>query len=536
MILRKPYAFLIKHFKLVHLVLFILTLNILRTYYNIYTFFNDFVMNNYATEFLDNTSNFIGAHTFIILILMILIYFTISLLLINKRKKSRIYIISIIAYILILVMTIVYVSVFNSMEYELLSANSSRVYQDIGLIIYLSQYFFIIILGVKAIGFNVKRFNFSNEIEKLDLEHNDNEEVEIKFNVELTSLKKGFRKYFREFKYYYKENFFIISLIIGFIIVFIAVQLYTNSTLYTNDTFDEGEIFSYNGININVLESFVTDKDLGGNIINNGKVYLILVVNLENTTEENIKIDANQLKIYEDDEYITPKISYSSSFSDYGSMLGTYLYSESSKTYVIPYEIPSLENYENYDLKLYTGSIGTGESSQATNSVVDLKPVALNDIISVDTYQKEEKLVFSNTPLNNSSLIINNYAISSSYIYDKIYINTLGKEITYKESIQLDSLGKDADKTLLILDGSFTLDDTALYYYENKNIDDFVNNFVEIEYNVNDKTFIKPAEGISNVDVEGKIIMKVPSDVKNSDKINLIITIRNKEYKYVIKN
>ena len=55
-ILKKPYAFLIKHFKLIHLILCLLFLYLLFQTGNINQFFNDYVSAGYTTNELNIAS------------------------------------------------------------------------------------------------------------------------------------------------------------------------------------------------------------------------------------------------------------------------------------------------------------------------------------------------------------------------------------------------------------------------------------------------------------------------------------------------
>ena len=54
MILKKPYAFLIKHFKVIHLVITVLLCLVIYNGYSIYNFFNAYVQSNYTTSITIN--------------------------------------------------------------------------------------------------------------------------------------------------------------------------------------------------------------------------------------------------------------------------------------------------------------------------------------------------------------------------------------------------------------------------------------------------------------------------------------------------
>ena len=86
MVLRRPYAFLIKHFKLIHIILFILFAYITFKANNIVTFFKDYILYNGSVgiEMTNYINTFIYIAIFLILIMSITIYY-----LMKYKKKWR---------------------------------------------------------------------------------------------------------------------------------------------------------------------------------------------------------------------------------------------------------------------------------------------------------------------------------------------------------------------------------------------------------------------------------------------------------------
>ena len=90
MVFKKPYAFLIKHFKAVHLVLALLTIYILQATYNIYAFLNDYVKNKYTiNSYTGFSSEYVPFILFFAVTLVVIILFLMVLLFQNKKKKSN---------------------------------------------------------------------------------------------------------------------------------------------------------------------------------------------------------------------------------------------------------------------------------------------------------------------------------------------------------------------------------------------------------------------------------------------------------------
>ena len=72
MILRKPYAFLIKYFKLIHICLFILFGYLLFKLRDIYIFFKEYVKNDVYTYIENMASEYIGLPLFLIAIFVLI--------------------------------------------------------------------------------------------------------------------------------------------------------------------------------------------------------------------------------------------------------------------------------------------------------------------------------------------------------------------------------------------------------------------------------------------------------------------------------
>ena len=84
--------------------------------------------------------------------------------------------------------------------------------------------------------------------------------------------------------------------------------------------------------------------------------------------------------------------------------------------------------------------------------------------------------------------------------------------------------------TLLVLDAEYLLDKNTIYYRSAKTDRLFPNHFLTLQYNDN-------AMSLNTVKIENKtpsnyqgIILQIPNEVKFATKINLLVTIRDKQY------
>ena len=211
MVLKKPYAFLIKHFRLVHLFLLGLLSYVLYKNYVVFKFFDNYLKTT-KTNILDNLSvQFVTPLIFIVITTIIIITFTIMLLMNSKKKNTKYYLISIILYF-----TLIFVFIFTSYELKQIELNelnlrTIKITRDILLVSNLVQIPFLIVSLVRAIGFNIKKFNFEKDLKELQIDSSDNEEFEVGVNLDNNDIKTIINRRKRILKYFIKENKYIVN-------------------------------------------------------------------------------------------------------------------------------------------------------------------------------------------------------------------------------------------------------------------------------------------------------------------------------------
>ena len=161
MILKKPYAFLIKHFKLIHIILAIPLIYIVRKTRSVVSFFNQYVINKYSFQTGSDISGlYISGLMLFSIVIIIFAASTIYFLLKYKEKPVKMYV-SLIAYYIFLFIVLFWLSgIISSMSQDVLGAKAARSYRDIATLIYYPQYIFIVFIALRAVGFNIKQFNF----------------------------------------------------------------------------------------------------------------------------------------------------------------------------------------------------------------------------------------------------------------------------------------------------------------------------------------------------------------------------------------
>lgn len=539
MILRKPYAFLIKNFKLTHLILCALSIFIIIKTSAINSFFRNYVLNNYTAIITpDFKSNFITPLLYLTIIILIIVILAIIYLLKYKNKKTKIYNIYLVYYLILIIFLILAGTIFNSLEKGVLSPDAARLYRDISLIVYLPQFFFVLVCGIRALGFNVKQFNFVQDLKELEITSVDNEEIELNIEFETYKTERKIRRFIREFKYYVKENLFIFLILSTLSIILLIYFIINSPSTLKGKVYHENNQIYFKNLSINVLESMITNIDLSGNKIKEGKSYLLLKVNIKNNSGDDVILDTNDYNIFNISSNITlkPIISYSNFFLDYGANLNKLLIKNKSENiYVIPYELSNQNLKNKFELRLYKGLIVKDKVTYPTYNKIKIKPIILGDVAEVSTNKLNEAVTFSNSYVGNSNLSLTNHSVTKNYIYT---YESCFKDIceTYNDVISLGLTGMEYNKTLLILSGILDIDKDTIYYRNNQSIGNFINNFMRVEYYIKGIRYLSAVESMGHENLKNTFILKVPLQVEDAEEINLLVTIRNKMYRFQIKN
>ena len=101
MVLKKPYAFLIRHFKLIHLLICIPLVYLLIRTGAIANFLNSYVSANYYTSEINLAGTYINYFMYLAILLVLLLVLTIFFLMRQKKKDTRYYLFFLFYYILL---------------------------------------------------------------------------------------------------------------------------------------------------------------------------------------------------------------------------------------------------------------------------------------------------------------------------------------------------------------------------------------------------------------------------------------------------
>ncbi len=530
MVLRRPYAFLIKYFKLIHLgILFLIGFIFYKTS-DLMSFYSDYIKANFRTTetlFADGYFDFSVIGAFFLLLALAI---TIFLLMRFKKKNTLYYLSTIIFYgVLFIIFFMIHG---NLMELERSSVDSATVliYRDIINLIFYPQFIFIFMTVLKAIGFDIKTFSFVSEFDELELSEEDNEEVDVSVKVDNYKVFRKFRRVVRELRYYVLENKFIFSIIVLILLLVFTVSLFMNYQVY-NKNYSEGKEFVYGDYNLIFKDSYITKYDYKGDLIS-GDYYLAVIVNATNISTENNKIDSDAFKIRIEDEYIEPILDMSGKFIDMGiPYYGVNMLPNKSEDYVFVYnlgdEIEStytisiLDSYELVDDELVT-----------KYKHVNIIPSVIVEESVLELYDLGDKVVFNEDFMLDSYMVINEYELSSTYNYT--YDFCYNDECSESKGLLINDTSILPNSTLLVLDAELLLDEDSLFLRNNKG-DDFFEEFINIKYIDNGKEVMSDVIDVTPEVLKDKIIFQVTNKVNNSDTIELVVNIRGHKHTIVLK-
>ena len=535
MILRKPYAFLIKYFKLINFIICGLATYIAYRTYNIVTFFNEYISNNYTGNFYKGFSNnYISPFVYFVIILILIFLIGVYLLFIYKKKPSKTYLTSIIYYIVYIIFLIFIKEVMISLETSVITAEMSRLYRDVSIIVFIPQTIFILMYLIRGFGLNINKFNFEQDLKELEIEEQDNEEVEITFNKDNDKIKRNINRFIREFKYYIKENKFIFSILCVVFVGLIGFLIYKSMPEIIDKDYNQGETFTINNLNYTLSDSIITNIDYKGDLISENKYYLVIRLIIENLTEEKIKIDYNNFRLVVKDSYIYPTLNKGAYFIDYATNeYKTEIKANSKNTYSIVYEINESDVKKNYEIKITNGHTMSDNILVGKHNYIEISPIVINKKNVVDTKNINEEINFSNSNMENTKLLISSVLFTNKYIYEYDYC--IKEEcITYKDIVQVSN--DSSNKILVVMDYIYDIDSEIPFYQHSKNINTFIKTFMKIKYidNNNEEKYVSVEDATPN-NLKGKIVLKTNKEIENSKNIYLSIIIRNKEYLVKLK-
>lgn len=529
MILKKPYGLLIKHFKLIHFVLTILSVFLLIRSKSVLNFFVDYVANDYSVTILDNMSSvYVNWMIYLSIFLIVGILVALYILLRYKKKPNNFYLMTIGYYVFFFLMMIVASSLIASLQNGLWETAAARQYRDFAQIIYWPQLIFVFLLAGRALGFDVKKFNFKDDLKELELSEADSELIEINLGFDLSKVKRVGRRSFRELIYYLKENKFVFYCFVSVVCLVLLYSFFTNFER-VRYKYRQGSKFTYNSFKMSVEDSIITNLKYDGTVINEDKYYLVVKFNIVNNGSDALALDYSNFKIYMGNEYYYPSLDEGINFIDYADpYYGEKLAVGEEKTYLMTYIFDKKYVNRNFAITVYKGFSLKKKNFTPKTITIKLNPVKIDGNSIVSNTKVGDVTSFGGTYLNSSKMTINDFVVGKKYQY-KYQSCTRENCKEYDDIITADYAVRNK-KTLLILDYDFEKADDAIYFENYKDISSFASHFIKVRYEKDGKSYVVNTNNVTPINLKGRIALEVTSEIEDASKLDVFITIRNKSF------
>lgn len=517
MVFRKPYAFLIKNFKRIHIVLIALALFLSFNISKISTFIRDFMSTYTYNEDYESISRYVNFSSLFICLLITVILLILIILLRHKAKPWKLYLVPFICYFIYFFGLIGLNNYFGSFQ-ATSDTTGIRLLRDIVFASNILQYPSFIIFIIRAIGLDLKKFSFNQDEEFLDLSQEDREELEIKFNIDRHVIIRFIKKIIRNIKYFYLEHKFIIYMSILGVVIIIFGSLY-NYFFIINKGYKDNELLITNGYEIKINDCYYTNKNYRGEIISSKSNFIILNLNVKNNSKRR-KLNLNKFVVMSGNKtYSNNGRTYSEAFHDLGTVFDAVeeIDTNEIKNALIIFKVDN--NIKKDRLALYFQD----------NDISRIKKVKINikDISNIEKQKeikKGEALKFT-YKRNEEKIIIDDVNIGDTFTY----VSSVCSSSSYGcEASSSDVVAKN-NKKILKLDFS-SID------FNGKDFVDFLTLYGRIDYiDNNSKRNSIDIEDAVGVRYYGKeVYLSIPSELESAKKVYLNLTIRDKNYLYRI--
>lgn len=530
-ILRKPYAFIIKHFRMIHLIILGCLLFLIYDLNDIYHLFQQLQVTN--TTLYTGANIYIDSIVYYFIIAALLMTGIVLWLLKEKKKPIKLYLFLFIYFILLLVGYSYLFSVLKTIQDEVVTLDAIILTKDIANLMILPGYLGICLCFIRGIGFNIKQFNFSKDIAELDIADKDSEEFEVLIGQNNYKYFRTIRRTIREIKYYILENKFAITcVIVGLLAIFSGFGIYYYNQYLKR--LGEEEVTSVNGISYIVNRSYITKNDFKGQEVRNGYKYVVVEMRMHNSTDEDKKLDLELINLTDGDLIYRPTLTKNSKFYDLGVPYkeDQYIKSYEDINVTLAFEIPSSVKTRNFTLRV----------QYKIESNMD-KVVARYRNFAVNTFNADVEDILNNKNMNETinidtvsrnkfSLTINSYQLRDSYNNRFVVCS---EDLTCKSVSRVIKPNSTTKSTMLVVNYTGIMYDDANFTKTFNTYNKIFSNYATVIYKIGSKEYKEPVNIVAMSDVDGKVFIEIDRRIMNATNISLYFDFRNEKYEVPLK-
>ena len=518
MIIRKPYAFLIKNFRKIHIFLLLLCCYVYYKNMQTRSFVSEFLQLGTYDSYNEPITNYINPLAIICLLIIIALSVALAIMLRHKKKPWKLYIVPVFSYAFMLIVFIFTISYFASYE----TGTGTTVIRAISDLLFMSalpQYAVIIIWLIRIFGIDLNKFDFKSDQEYLELSNEDKEEMEISIDIDKQSFKRIYKRLKRNLGYFYQEHKLMVHVIVIISLVAGLASAY-NYIFIVHKSYKEGDMIQSSGYTITVHHSYFTDKNYRGEIITEKSNFVILDITLKNNNPERT-VNFNRFHIMNGkNNYSQTYRTYATDFQDLGTTYDKVtLKNGESKRLIMIYKVD--KDLDPTKFVLYY--------QELDNNKPYLRKIKLNIENLTKINKQKEKIIKEKETITigeeKKSFTIENYELKNQISYNQRVCSS--DYNCYSRATILDA--KQGNSLLEIF---FTSSD-----FGGKEFVDFSMEYGKIDY-INNKGESKEISVVDavNRNYDGNYMyLQVPQDLQEASMIRLVYTVRNKEYTYRLK-
>lgn len=520
MILRKPYAFFIKVFKPLHIIMSVLVMYLTYKTNYMLSFLNNYMYSQESVVGEAIKQKFVSNMLFVVPIILIIFSIIFLGVMFKKKKPTLFYVGAIFAFLVIIIINIYSSNFFVSMEKVIVSIKMVKLHHDLIVINMIIEVVIFVLLVIRGLGINFRKFNFDSDLTKLNISSADQEEFELSINFNIDEVRRTRKKRLRYFRYIYKENKLIINISI-LIAVLVGGVVIACVFLIKPPAYQEGVIYSAGKFNIIVNKTMIVKENYDGELLTENNLIVVDVSLNSNFTSVSLFLKDFSLEIGE--AAFSAQSKYANELSDIGKIYKNNILTSNFENYLLIFEIP--DKYLNSEMFLNFNDAGI-------KTGIKLDPQKFIGTNTSEEKKVGEKLSFDKT-LGNINFVISDYEIKEKFLIKYNYC--IDKECVVSKEYIEPTINQNFDKVVLRLNVDFENSSKLALssFYE------FFNRFGAIHYKKGDKWYLQRNnfEQLKSKRVNDKnnVYIGINSEIYDSEAISLVFNIRNSRYEYVLK-
>lgn len=521
MILRKPYAFFIKHFKFFNAILTAIQVYLVYKLIYLVQFFFEYSSYPQGSLGQDLVGSLLPTPFYIFQIVSIIFTLFLIAILSFKKKPIKLYLFILIINIFSLIMLFISDYFLGIMQMQIIENRTAFAVRDFLTIVLIAQFFICFLTSFRALGFDIKKFQFGQDIHELNVSDEDNEEFVVQIDVDSNELKRKINKNKRYLKYFLYENkkeiIYVSLLVIGIVVAYFTI----NANVYFGVK-KSGDYVSIDNFMFGIEDAYLTEQDSQGNIVTKDNTIVAIPINIK-TISSSEKINIGKFALVIGNTKFYSNIKYKDKINDLGTNYNNQTIKTEFSKYLLVFEVP--KNMAGKKMQLYYYS--------DDDNIIKINVNKINLDQNTTTIESHigEKMKLDDNIIKNATLWIDDFQINNKFLIN--YYFCAHEQLCYNSYEYITpSYTSEYDMTILKLNGSLENED---------NIDLFtlISRYGKLVYSVNGKTKIQNVAFIQkkphNVEENNTYYMEIVEEIKSAEHMSFVFEIRGAKYIYSLK-